>query len=276
MDLAQRNFSKYQSEYRATTEDNVLHSPVSTALEIYSVFPREDSSIARDLNYVFNHVPHMRKLWPKEYQAETDFLPAIMKAPPYLTLAFPDRQPEARPSTVYYSMEGDRKEILISSRSSRGAGLDFEVPPEDRKGKGRAKEASEEDLPTEELRDEATPEVLPSTERSASHWDMSNASHGILGSEIPYKDPVNFFVPKSLRFDSRFTTVPGPDLPNPIFGMATSESYGGGESISQARRPPLRRDPSQPVLSRVDEVDEETFHSRFTGRDAPPHMPQGS
>jgi hypothetical protein len=37
--LAQRNFEKYQLEYRAEKEEDILRSPVSTNPEIYSVFP---------------------------------------------------------------------------------------------------------------------------------------------------------------------------------------------------------------------------------------------
>ncbi|KAJ7809101.1 hypothetical protein B0H13DRAFT_2385470 [Mycena leptocephala] len=138
-----------------------------------------------DLNYVFDNVPHMKKLWPQGYQVEVDFLPAVIKAPAYLEHAFPERQPEARPSTVYYSMEGERKERIASSHSSHGAGTDFELPAEDRKG---------------------------------------------------------------------------PDLPNPIYGMATSEPYGFGESISQARKPQPSKGPAKPM----DETLLHTFRGSIT------------
>jgi hypothetical protein len=149
MDLAQQSFLKYQSEYTAETENEVLLSPVSTSPEVYSVFPRDNSTLAMDLNYVFDNVPHMKKLWPQGYQVEVDFLPAVIKAPAYLEHAFPERQPEARPSTVYYSMEGERKERIASSHSSHGAGTDFELPAEDRKGKGRSMNPPE-DVQSEE------------------------------------------------------------------------------------------------------------------------------
>jgi hypothetical protein len=39
VNLAQRNFNKYKSEYGAEEGEDVLKSPVSTNPEIYSVFP---------------------------------------------------------------------------------------------------------------------------------------------------------------------------------------------------------------------------------------------
>ncbi|KAJ7806737.1 hypothetical protein B0H13DRAFT_2386913 [Mycena leptocephala] len=226
MDLAQRNFLKYQSEYRAETEDELLLSPVSTSPEVYSVFPHENSTLALDLNYVYDNVPHMKKLWPKGYQTEVDFLPAVMKAPSYLETAFPERAPEACPAAKYYSLDGDPKEIAISTRSSHGAGGDFELPPEDRKGKRKAKATRERSSPGAEppvgTAVQALDDAQPS-DPTVGHWDLSSASQGILGSETPYKDPSSFFVPKSPRGFSRSTIVPGFDLPNPIFGMATPD-----------------------------------------------------
>ncbi|KAJ7792684.1 hypothetical protein B0H13DRAFT_2393912 [Mycena leptocephala] len=233
LDLAQRNFLKYQAEYRAESDDELLLSPISTVPDVYAVFPREKSSLASDLNYIYDHVPHMKKLWPRGYKVEIDFLPEVMKAPSYLEGAFPDRPSEFRPSTVYYSAEGECKEIIVSTRSSHGAGAQFELPPEDRKSKGKSKEVLEGSTPLEESQVDPAREEIPRKEPSASHWNLSSASQGILGSEIPYKDPSHFFVPKSPRRLARSTTVPGPDLPNPIFGMATSESYA--ESTSWMR-----------------------------------------
>ncbi|KAJ7909252.1 hypothetical protein B0H13DRAFT_2330547 [Mycena leptocephala] len=226
MELAQQNFLKYQSEYSAETEDEILLSPVSTSPDIYSVFPRENSTLALDLNYVFDSVPHMKKLWPKGYQVDVDFLPSIVRAPAYLQQAFPERQPEARPLTVYYSLEGERKEIAVSSRTSHRGGASFELPSEDLRAKGKEKEVQKKDVPPEEPRSESVQEASPTVEYSAGHWNMSDANQGILGTEIPYKDSESFFVPKSPQRTSRATTVPGSGLPNPIFGMATSESYG--------------------------------------------------
>ncbi|KAJ7848766.1 hypothetical protein B0H13DRAFT_1906565 [Mycena leptocephala] len=150
MDLAQWNFLKYQSEYKAETEDDLLLSPVSTSPEVYNVFPREKSTLALDLNYVYDHVQHMKKLWPKEYKVDVDFLPSVMKAPSYLETAFPEREPEPRPAAMYYSLEGDQREIAISSRSSRRAGDQFELPPDDRKGKRKVRVGRERSSPEEE------------------------------------------------------------------------------------------------------------------------------
>ncbi|KAJ7824858.1 hypothetical protein B0H13DRAFT_2375235 [Mycena leptocephala] len=257
LDLAQRNFLKYQTEYRAEVDTELLLSPVSTNPDVYAVFPRENTSLATDLNYIYDNVPHMKKLWPKEYKVETDFLPDVMRAPSYLKGAFPDRPSEFRPSTIYYSAEGERKEIVVSSRSSHGAGAGLELPPETRgsKGKGRAMPGGVS--PNEEAGSRPTEEENPRRAATPGHWNLSDASQGILGTEIPYKDSSSFFVPRSPRRFAPSAAVPGPGLPNPIFGMATSGSYFGGDSISQARRPAQPDLMPKPTLSRVEEIDEE-------------------
>jgi hypothetical protein len=100
--LAQRNFEKYQSEYRAEKEEDILRSPVSTNPEIYSVFPRERSGIS-DLNYMYDNIPHLRKHWPRGYNVHSDSIALATPVPGSLVEAFPDRLPESRPATVYYS-----------------------------------------------------------------------------------------------------------------------------------------------------------------------------
>ncbi|KAJ7835773.1 hypothetical protein B0H13DRAFT_2369157 [Mycena leptocephala] len=79
-------------------------------------------------------------------------------------------------------------------------------------------------------------EEAPTQEEAPMHWSLSSVNQGMLGVEIPYKDPSSFFVPKSPRQFSHFTGVPSSGLPNPLFGMATSGSYVGGDSISQAKK----------------------------------------
>ncbi|KAJ7835422.1 hypothetical protein B0H13DRAFT_1913575 [Mycena leptocephala] len=169
---------------------------VSTMPEVYSVFPREGKTPIEDVAYLFDNVPHLRKLWPRGYNTATDWIPHIMRAPEYLERAFPDRQPEAKPSTIYYSAEGERKEITLSERTSRGAGSDFIPPPvEQKRSKGKGKDSTfQPSLPTE-IRVETGPQQ--SGTRSPMHWNLSDMHQGMLGSEVPYKDSGQFFVPIS-------------------------------------------------------------------------------
>jgi hypothetical protein len=128
MDLAQRSFKKYQSEFSAEKEEDILLSPISTAPEVYSVFPKENSTPAEDVCYLYDHVPNLQKLWPQGYQSSSDWLLHVMGTPSYLERAFPDRMPEERPSTVFYSADGQRQEASHSVRSSYGAGPQFQAP----------------------------------------------------------------------------------------------------------------------------------------------------
>jgi hypothetical protein len=67
MDLAQRSLVKYQNEFRATTREAMPSSPVSTAPEVYTVFPI-DGSLISDVNYLYENVPHLRSAWPRAYE----------------------------------------------------------------------------------------------------------------------------------------------------------------------------------------------------------------
>ncbi|KAK6972195.1 hypothetical protein R3P38DRAFT_3195463 [Favolaschia claudopus] len=126
MELAQSNLTKYQSEV-SSIQENLL-SPVSTALDIYERMP-SDLRAADAVEYLYDQVPHLRSLWPAGYNQQADSISATIEVPEDLLAAFPDREPESRPVTVFYSAEGERREINISPRSSHGAGPDFMVPP---------------------------------------------------------------------------------------------------------------------------------------------------
>ncbi|KAJ7637947.1 hypothetical protein DFH06DRAFT_1335594 [Mycena polygramma] len=276
MALAQNNFRKYQSEFSAEKEEDILLSPVSTLPEVYSVFPRGKSP-ASDLNYLMDNVPHHRKLWPKGYNVATDWLPHIMTAPQYLEEAFPDRPREDRPSTVYYSAEGDRREIVISSRSSHGAGPDFTVPPvSPRKGKEKQVSGSQEENFDGSPRASKSPapplsSPKPSTSEPLRNWSSSNAA--LLGPNIPFKEESNFFgtIPRSRQGEARASFVPSSPLPNPLQGMATVGSYSAlGDSISQFKRPGTgaRKAPALPKVSEGDEGS----NNEQRQRDLPPHM----
>ncbi|KAJ7858137.1 hypothetical protein B0H14DRAFT_2577918 [Mycena olivaceomarginata] len=126
--LAQKNFDKYQSEYRVDKDEDILRSSVSTNPEIYGVFPRGRGA-ASDLDYLYDNILHLRKHWPPGYNVHDDSIDLVTPVPGDLQEAFPDRVPEERPATVYYSDQGERREISVSPRSSRGAGPDFQLPP---------------------------------------------------------------------------------------------------------------------------------------------------
>jgi hypothetical protein len=66
MALAQKNFVKYQAEYRASTKEEMPSSPTSTAPDVYA-FPKGGSPIA-DVNYLYERVPHLQDLWPSSYE----------------------------------------------------------------------------------------------------------------------------------------------------------------------------------------------------------------
>ncbi|KAF8215858.1 hypothetical protein K438DRAFT_1954546 [Mycena galopus ATCC 62051] len=129
MDLAKRNFEKYQSKYNAESSTEVLLSPVSTLSGIYSIFP-QNAKPALDLDYLYSHVPHLKKHWPKGYSPHTNMVGDKMDVPSHLARAFPERVAEARPSTVFYSMDGEQQEFSVSGRSSYRSDADFAVPPE--------------------------------------------------------------------------------------------------------------------------------------------------
>jgi hypothetical protein len=126
--LVQKNFDKYKSEYRADKEEDILRLPVSTDPDIYKAFPRQQDA-GSDLNYLYDHVPHLRRHWLPGYRAHTDSVALVTPVPESLREAFPLRVLEDRPATVYYSKQGEQQEILVSPRSSRGAGPDFQLPP---------------------------------------------------------------------------------------------------------------------------------------------------
>ncbi|KAJ7716075.1 hypothetical protein B0H16DRAFT_1741525 [Mycena metata] len=81
--LAQRNLDKYESEYAASRDEDILLSPLSTNPEVYEVFPRNWTDIS-DINYLFNHVPHLRELHPTMYDPKVEWLPDKLQAPAYL------------------------------------------------------------------------------------------------------------------------------------------------------------------------------------------------
>ncbi|KAJ7746693.1 hypothetical protein B0H16DRAFT_1726414 [Mycena metata] len=258
MGLALRNLDKYESEYAAIKESDVLLSPLSTNPEVYEVFPRNRSDIS-DVNYLYNHVPHLQELCPTMYDSKVEWLPDKLQAPAYLARAFPHRSPEERPAVVSYTQEGERREIALPLTTSRGLGAGFRPPPLETE---RSRRASKEDDTQEVAPRVGTPSLDVHINLPAG-WNPATAKPGLMSAYTAYKDPNLFFVPKSPRDETRHhVSIPGPNLPNPILGMASTPPV---DSISQASPranldAPFINRPSTPrprmVLEKVREVDE--------------------
>ncbi|KAJ6601839.1 hypothetical protein DFH09DRAFT_1069391 [Mycena vulgaris] len=203
VELAQRNFAKYESEYAALAEDELLKSPVSTDPGVYSVFPRGLTPM----------------LQPGDRLATIPRAGSIL--PP------PHRDPEERLWTVYYSAKGELKTINVSPRSSRGAGADFQVPPAPAKQRSvdRARCLHGDILPIEggPSRISSQVPVQAGAPAPVKHWNLSDTGRGLLGSETPYKDTNEFFVPKFPRGSAAGTTdLTGKVIPSakPLKGKA--------------------------------------------------------
>ncbi|KAF8146432.1 hypothetical protein K438DRAFT_1781049 [Mycena galopus ATCC 62051] len=154
LNLAHRNFEKYQREFQALPEDEPILSPVSTQPELYSVFPRE-ATPASNVDYLYAEIPHHRKQRPKGYAPHTDMVHDHIEVPGYLQRAFPDCLPEIRPSTVYYSMEGERRENTLPANSSYRSADEFVTPSMSGASKGKNRATSRTPPPTvEEVEDE--------------------------------------------------------------------------------------------------------------------------
>ncbi|KAJ7828717.1 hypothetical protein B0H13DRAFT_1916894 [Mycena leptocephala] len=214
-----------------------------------------------------------------------------MGTPSYLEQAFPHRSAEERPSIIYYTPDGQRQEVSHSVRSSYGAGPEFRLPenPQPIASRVRPRSQSLEDRaksPERRSRSrERRPErdSVPAVAEATHHWGIPLSNEGLLSSTTPFKDPSEFFLPASPRDSSYATAVPGPNLPDPLRGMASRQAYEiPNESISQASkgkgkadiRTPTRGQASnrRSVLERVSELDEDSFHANYAGRDLPPHM----
>ncbi|KAJ7162011.1 hypothetical protein C8R46DRAFT_1222145 [Mycena filopes] len=269
MDLAQWNFEKYQSEYAARTDADVLLSPVSTDPELYDVFPRQKTFMS-DVNYLFDNVPHHKDQLPANYQREYDWLPFHVPVPKHLQQVFPNRSPEERPSTVYYATTGERQEIALSARTSRGTGQDFEVPPpkpeSQRRHPLRPAVVEDEQSSEEKERDERTKDAPLRSETMGM---------GMMGSTVQFKTPEEIFVPKSPRDLTGKGKASVGHLPNPLIGMASVSSYGdsisslaryGGTKHRHARN--VTTTAAKPDLGGIAEVgDEDSFHIEQAGKE---------
>ncbi|KAJ6502627.1 hypothetical protein DFH09DRAFT_1102307 [Mycena vulgaris] len=298
-ELGLEYLNKYDSEYRASTDQDVLVSPVSTAPELYDSLAGYDKAplhhVAR-LTYLYQNIPHLRETMPSEWQKELTYLPAWIEAPDYLKTAFPDRDPERRPLTIYYSQEGERKELEVPETSSWKASEEYTAPsgPWESKRKKTAKRVSiapdesgkeeRERRNTEWERDTTMryPRVETATGSSISDRDerpggsttyFSAQPVPLYRSSTPFKTADQFLgtVPKSTEESASTHQVLNADLPDTLRGLAAPLSYGFGpsDSISQIRRWSRQVPTHRAVLAESGLAKGDSMGLR---RDRPPHM----
>ncbi|KAJ7215079.1 hypothetical protein GGX14DRAFT_392334 [Mycena pura] len=169
------------------------------------------------VQYMFDQIPHHQAQIPSSYDPKSDWITSTWRAPKYLLEAFPEREREERPSTIYYSATGEKKELVLSARTSRRAGEEFQLPPVSGVKSGKRREEFERNS-------------------QPVHWAMSDNQQGILGSGTPFKAADEFFAPPGQTQATGSSTAPGSGLPNPIYGMASAGPYGLPSSISRAAR----------------------------------------
>ncbi|KAJ7459533.1 hypothetical protein B0H11DRAFT_1924398 [Mycena galericulata] len=252
---------QYESEYRAELESDILLSPVSTDSGLYealTAFKDEASSNLTKLAYLYEVIPHLKASAPEE---DENWL-VNFEVPEALAKAFPPREAEDRPSTVYYSAEGNRLERELPSNTSWRGGKEYSPPDsskersdrrrrlkkrvsiaQERKGKEREileyNQLSEEE--EERKLDADTYQKAEMTKRKTGISYSSGSSRYFLlplGPNTPYKSAEEFFpIPKTARGAPNQAAVPNSDAPDPLYGMAASSYFGsrGGDSISQAR-----------------------------------------
>ncbi|KAJ7807777.1 hypothetical protein B0H13DRAFT_2386225 [Mycena leptocephala] len=228
MQLAQGFFNKYVQHYRTPEENLRASSPVSTNPDVYDRWPSAKAQSVQ-LTYLFDNVRHHQDQIPAGYDRDTDDILSHLKPPSSLSAAFPDRLPESRPSTVYYSTTGERRERRKPEFSSWQSGPEFELPTEEILSEERVSPETRY-LPKEDLGYEKDYELeRPEGRESPSTWYY----HSSLSARTPFKDPNEFFVPKS----PTASRIPGPNLPDPIRGMASAAPYGMSmDSVSQAMK----------------------------------------
>ncbi|KAJ7301385.1 hypothetical protein DFH08DRAFT_827581 [Mycena albidolilacea] len=293
MGLAQRSFTKYQEEFRATTKEEMPLSPVSTAPEIYTSFPVDGSPIT-DVNYLYDNLPHLQSIWPPRHEPGKTRVESAVEVPPYLLMAFPDRFPEDRPTTYYYLEDGTRMAVASSVRSSHGAGPNFVPPPPDkaepsRRGRSRAKSGSpvrgRKGDHSQQRKNEPKSKGEDFRTSEPAKAISSAAVTGLLSPDTRFKKPEDVLIPSSPRDYTFASSMPGIGLPDPLKGMASSsqwtyEAIHKNESASQAQGGKLpQRPPYKPTLpTTVDAAEEDTFHRAYISarRDPPPHLPPAS
>jgi hypothetical protein len=229
MTLAQKNFTKYQIEFHATTKEEMPSSPTSTAPDVYTSFPKDGSSIA-NVNYLYERVPHLQDLWPSSYEPGRTRIEEVVQVPSYLLTAFPEQPPEDRPIAFYYTEDRTKVSIPFSVRSSHGVGPHFmpPLPSFAPSRRGRLQTRSESPVrrgraarsPT--AKEKATSKVKEaSTLLDAGKAQISRGT-GLLSPDTRFKNSEDLLIPSSPRDTTFATAVPSRWLPDPLRGMASS------------------------------------------------------
>ncbi|KAJ7235938.1 hypothetical protein C8J57DRAFT_1248043 [Mycena rebaudengoi] len=112
MELGQKFLDKYIEEFKATTDEDLPRSPISTTVGLYEELQLTDSNMGQ-LAWMYENIKHHLDQMPTTYQATPGgWLPHYSPTSSRLHDGFPDCPMEDNPSTVYYSMAGgDRKEM---------------------------------------------------------------------------------------------------------------------------------------------------------------------
>ncbi|KAJ6491511.1 hypothetical protein DFH09DRAFT_1104961 [Mycena vulgaris] len=207
---------------------------------------------------------------PSEWQREPTYLPVWIEAPMHLKTVFPERDPERSPATIYYSQEGERKELEVPEASSWKASEGYTVPPG----------------PWESKRKKAT------KRRKGIELEKAPIGRGIhLSNTLESKQPqdLQLAIEMSELVLARRTTpplqlhFPNSNLPDALHGLAAPLSYGYGQSdsISQVKRQPkgpysdyrYANWTQRAVIAETGSAKEDSTGFK---RDRPPHMRETS
>ncbi|KAJ7762848.1 hypothetical protein DFH07DRAFT_771062 [Mycena maculata] len=276
--LAQDYLEKYHIEYQAVTDAELLQSPVSTDVALYEGLEQLAQSSSMNvpkLTYLFENIPHHRRTMERDWDPNT-WISTWAPTTDTLKLAFPDREAEGRPSTVYYSTTGERLERELPEGTSWRAGESFTPPEEETKKRSRKRvsiavasgETSDQALSWE--RDTTRTHPKFDSNSSASEEGKGKgepaSAYSRIGSHTPFKKDIfpvaTDILPRMASSSTRFQT---------------SE-----ESISQALRNPKgplmepgwSGNPGIPVQRNIyAEVGPPTmiFNPQLK-RDTPPHL----
>jgi hypothetical protein len=233
MGLAHSYLEKYDSQFRLEKPLLFLGSPVSMDPGIYERFPSTKTSL-NQLTYLFDNVPHLHRMLPEDYDKDTGYLPQYLEAPKKIRDAFPSRAPSERPSTVYYSAKGELLERpgSFSEGESKGKARDVQLPDVTSSQDTVPTKRVTISVPTESAEDEWEDEVEEPVS-TATYWGLKSGDHATFSQATPFKSADEVMVPKYHSRHVPSSSVPGPDLPDPLRGMASAAPYGLGEdSIS--------------------------------------------
>ncbi|KAJ7739788.1 hypothetical protein DFH07DRAFT_752054, partial [Mycena maculata] len=139
--LAQDYLEKYHIEYQAVTDKGLLKSPASTDVALYDgleQFAKSSSMNVPKLAYLFENIPHHRRTMERSWDPNM-WISTWAPTSDSLKAAFPDREMEDRPSTVYYSAAGERLERELPEGTSWWAADNFILPEEEKRKHSRKK-----------------------------------------------------------------------------------------------------------------------------------------